>query len=72
MALTDPVRHRPPAPRHPHSVSQRRSFSLRWAIRISNGVDDTFLYYHFPDGRLRKDRLDSLTARVMKHDGPSS
>ena len=41
------------------------------ACGVSKGVDDTFLYYHFPDSRLRKVRLDSLTVRVMKHDGPA-
>ena len=35
---------------------------------VSKGVDDTFLYFHFPDGRLRKTRLDALSERPVKHD----
>jgi hypothetical protein len=35
---------------------------------VTKGVDDTYLYYHFPDGKLRRIRLDSLTEREMKHD----
>lgn len=33
---------------------------------VSKGVDDDFLYFHFPDGRLRKIRLDELTKRPGK------
>ena len=35
---------------------------------VSKGVDDTFLYFCFPDGRLRKARLDALSERPVKHD----
>ena len=35
---------------------------------VSKGVDDVYLYYLFPDGRLRRTRLDTLVARSFKHD----
>lgn len=67
-----------------HIAVFRRQSSGQWAARsffpphspgpvyghygVSNGVDDVHLYYHFPDGRLRKVRLDSLDERPVKHD----
>lgn len=33
---------------------------------VSKGVDDHFLYFHFPDGRLRKIRLDELRERPVR------
>lgn len=35
---------------------------------VSKGVDDEHLYHHFPDGKLRKVRLETLTERPVKHD----
>ena len=33
---------------------------------LSKGVDDDFLYFHFPDGKLQKIRLDKLQKRPVK------
>lgn len=33
---------------------------------VSKGVDDESLYFHFPDSRLRKIRLDELSERPVK------
>lgn len=36
---------------------------------VTKGVDDTYLYYHFSDGKLCRIRLESLTERPVKHAG---
>ncbi len=67
-----------------HIAIFRRQASARWAARsvfpphlpgpvyghygVTKGVDDYHLYYHFPDGKLRKEKLDSLTERAVRHD----
>ena len=34
---------------------------------VTRGVDDEYLYYHFPDGVLRRARLASLVLRPVRH-----
>lgn len=34
---------------------------------VTRGVDDEYLYYHFPDGVLRRARLASLVCRPVRY-----
>lgn len=67
-----------------HIAIFRRGSSGQWVARsvfpphcpgpvyghygLTKGVDDAYLYYHFPDGRLRRTSLDSLIERPVNHD----